>query len=197
MLRACVIDFRNGWDKHLSLLEFSYNKSYHTSIKAAPFEALYGRKCLSPIFWAEVGDVYLTGLEIVCETTKKIIQIKSIIQAARDCQRSYADVRRKPLDFQVGDKVMLKVSPRKRVICFGKREVEPEKCLFDESLVILLHEMQIDDKFDGTPEEVPSSRGNMKINSRRSIRTSLPTPYLLLIPRLKLHGQSSFNGGRL
>ncbi|GJT65677.1 putative reverse transcriptase domain-containing protein [Tanacetum coccineum] len=69
-------DFRKGWDRHLSLIEFSYNNSYHTSIKTTPFEVLYGRKCRSPIYWAEVGDAQLTGPEIVHETTKKIIQIK-------------------------------------------------------------------------------------------------------------------------
>ncbi|GJW51915.1 putative reverse transcriptase domain-containing protein [Tanacetum coccineum] len=108
-------------DRHLPLVEFSYNNSYHTSIKAVPFEALYGRKCRSPICWAEVGDSQLTGPEIIHETTEKIVQIKSRIQAARDRQKSYADVRRKPLEFQVGDKVMLKVSPWKGVIRFGKR----------------------------------------------------------------------------
>ncbi|GJW88778.1 putative reverse transcriptase domain-containing protein [Tanacetum coccineum] len=121
MLRACVLDFGKGWDKHLPLVEFLYNNSYHTSIKAAPFEALYGRKCRSPIYWAKVGDSQLTGPEIIHETTKRIVQIKSHIQAARDRQKSYADVRRKPLEFQVGDKVMLKVSPWKGVIRFGKR----------------------------------------------------------------------------
>ncbi|GKB20411.1 putative reverse transcriptase domain-containing protein [Tanacetum coccineum] len=121
MLRACVLDFRKGWDIHLPLVEFSYNNSYHTSIKATPFEALYGRKCQSPICWAEVRDSQLTGPEIIHETTEKIVHIKSHIQAARDRQKSYADVRRKPLEFQVGDKVMLKVSPWKGVIRFGKR----------------------------------------------------------------------------
>ncbi|GJW74076.1 putative reverse transcriptase domain-containing protein, partial [Tanacetum coccineum] len=121
MLRACVIDFGKGWDRHLPLIEFSYNNSYHTSIKAAPFEALYGRKCRSPICWAEVGDAQLTGPEIVRETTEKIIQIKHRLQASRDRQKCYADKRRKPLEFQVGDKVMLKVSPWKGVIRFGKR----------------------------------------------------------------------------
>ncbi|GJU12581.1 putative reverse transcriptase domain-containing protein [Tanacetum coccineum] len=121
MLRACVIDFGKGWDRHLPLIEFSYNNSYHTSIKAAPFEALYGRKCRSPVCWAEVGDAQLTGPEIVRETTEKIIQIKHRLQASRDRQKCYADKRRKPLEFQVGDKVMLKVSPWKGVIRFGKR----------------------------------------------------------------------------
>ncbi|GKF13575.1 putative reverse transcriptase domain-containing protein [Tanacetum coccineum] len=85
---------------------------------ATPFEALYGRKCRSPVCWAKVGDVQLTGLEIIHETTKKIVQIRQRLQAARDRQRSYANVRRKPLEFQVGDHVMLKVSPRKGVIQF-------------------------------------------------------------------------------
>ncbi|GJZ44192.1 putative reverse transcriptase domain-containing protein [Tanacetum coccineum] len=107
--------------KHLPLVEFSYNSSYHTSIKAAPFEALYDRKCRSPICWAKVGDAQLNGLEIFHETTEKIIQIKKRIQAARDRQNSYADKRRKPLEFEVRDKVMLKVSPWKGVIRFGKR----------------------------------------------------------------------------
>ncbi|GJR54759.1 putative reverse transcriptase domain-containing protein [Tanacetum coccineum] len=121
MLRACVIDFGNGWERHLPLIEFSYNNSYHASIKAAPFEALYGRKCRSPVCWAEVGDAQLTGPELIHETTEKIVQIKQRIQAARDRQKSYADVRRKPLEFQVGDRVMLKVSPWKGVVRFGKR----------------------------------------------------------------------------
>nr|GEW79656.1 reverse transcriptase domain-containing protein [Tanacetum cinerariifolium] len=116
MLRACVIDFGKGCKKHLPFVEFSYNNSYHASIKAAPFKALYGRKCISPVCWAKVGDVQLTGPEIIHETTKKIVQIRQRLQAARDRQRNYANVRRKPLELQVGDRVMLKVSPRKGVI---------------------------------------------------------------------------------
>ncbi|GJY81755.1 putative reverse transcriptase domain-containing protein, partial [Tanacetum coccineum] len=119
MLRVCVLDFGKGWDRHLPLVEFSYNNSYHTSIKAAPFEALYGRKCRSPICWAKVGDSQLTGPKIIHETTERIVQIKSRIQPAHDRQKSYADIRRKPPEFQVGDKVMLKVSPWKGVIRFG------------------------------------------------------------------------------
>ncbi|GJU69224.1 putative reverse transcriptase domain-containing protein [Tanacetum coccineum] len=98
------------------MVEFSYNNSYHASIKAAPFEAHYGRKCRSPVCWAEVGDVQLKGPEIIDETTEKIVQIRQHLQAARDRQRSYANVRRKPLEFQIRDHVMLKVSPRKGVI---------------------------------------------------------------------------------
>nr|GEZ58171.1 putative reverse transcriptase domain-containing protein [Tanacetum cinerariifolium] len=121
MLRACVIDFRNGWEKHLPLVEFSYNNSYHASIKAAPFETLYGHKYRSPVCWAEVEDAQLTGLEIIQETIDKIVQIKQRLQASCDRQKSYVDVRRKPLEFQVCDKVMLKVSPWKGVVRFGKR----------------------------------------------------------------------------
>ncbi|GJZ03373.1 putative reverse transcriptase domain-containing protein [Tanacetum coccineum] len=84
MLRACVIDFGKGWERHLPLVEFSYNNSYHASIKATPFEALYGRKCRSPVCWAEVGDVQLMGPEIIHETTEKIVQIRQRLQAARD-----------------------------------------------------------------------------------------------------------------
>nr|GFB18917.1 putative reverse transcriptase domain-containing protein [Tanacetum cinerariifolium] len=121
MLRACVIDFRKGWVNHFPLVEFSSNNSYHASIKASPFKALYGRKCRSPVCWNEVGKFHLTGPEIVQETTEKIVQIKQRIQAARDRQKSYADLKRKPMEFQVGDKVMLKVSPWKGVVRFGKR----------------------------------------------------------------------------
>ncbi|GKC98541.1 putative reverse transcriptase domain-containing protein [Tanacetum coccineum] len=121
MLRACVIDFGKGWVNHLPLVEFSYNNSYHASIKAAPFEALYGRKCRSPVCWAEAREVQLTGPEIVQETTEKIIQIKQRIQAARDRQKSYTNLKRKSMEFQVRDRVMLKVSPWKGVVHFGKR----------------------------------------------------------------------------
>ncbi|KAI3809526.1 hypothetical protein L1987_25503 [Smallanthus sonchifolius] len=121
MLRACVIDFGNTWESHLPLVEFSYNNSYHTSIKAAPFEALYGRKCHSPICWTEVGDSQLTGPELVFETSEKIVQIRNRMAAARDLQKSNADKRRKPLEFQIGDMVLLKFTPWKGVIRFGKR----------------------------------------------------------------------------
>ncbi|GJZ15253.1 putative reverse transcriptase domain-containing protein [Tanacetum coccineum] len=176
----------------LDMMEFSYNNSYHTSIKAAPFEVLYGRKCRSPVCWAEVGDAQLTGPAIIHETTEKIVQIKSRIQAARDRQKSYANIRRKPLEFQVGDRVMLKVSPWKGVVRFGKRgKLNPryvgpfkvikrvgtvayklelpqqlsrvhntfhvsnlKKCLSDESLVIPLEELHVDDKLHFVEEPV-------------------------------------------
>ncbi|GJR42761.1 hypothetical protein Tco_1310864 [Tanacetum coccineum] len=135
------------------------------SIKAAPFKALYGRKCRSPVCWAEVGDVQLTGPEIIHETTEKIVQICQRLQAARDQQRSYANVRRKPLEFQVGNRVMLKLSPRKVAY---KLELPEEisnvhntfhisnlkKCLSDESLIIPMKELQLDDKLNFVEEQV-------------------------------------------
>ncbi|KAJ0704440.1 putative nucleotidyltransferase, Ribonuclease H [Helianthus annuus] len=184
MLRACVIDFRGNWDDHLPLIEFSYNNSYHTSINVAPFEALYGRKCRTPVCWAEIGEKQLSGPEIVQETTDKIIQVKERLKAARDRQKSYAGNRRKPLEFQVGDKVLLKVSPWKGVVRFIKRgKLSPryvgpfeiirrighvayklqlpeemagmhdvfhvsnlKKCLADESLVVSLNDIEVNEK---------------------------------------------------
>nr|GEZ78383.1 putative reverse transcriptase domain-containing protein [Tanacetum cinerariifolium] len=104
MLRACAIKFRKGWVNHLPLVEFSYDNSYHASIKAAPFEALYGRKCHSPICWTEVGEAQILGPELIQETIAKIVQIKQRMQAARDRQKSYAHLKREPMEFKVGDK---------------------------------------------------------------------------------------------
>nr|GEY04081.1 putative reverse transcriptase domain-containing protein [Tanacetum cinerariifolium] len=147
MLCTCVIDFGNGWKRHLPLIEFSYNNSYHASIKAALFEALYGRKFRSPVCWAEVEDAQLTGPELVHETTEKIVQIKQRIKAARDRQKSYADVRRKPLEFQDGDRVMLKVHNTFHVS-------NMKKCLSDEPLAIPLDEIRTDDKLRFIEEPV-------------------------------------------
>ncbi|GJT59630.1 putative reverse transcriptase domain-containing protein [Tanacetum coccineum] len=101
--------------------EFSYNNSYHSSIRFAPFEALYARKCRSPVLWAEIRESRLIGPKLVQETTDKVVLIKEKLKAARDRQKSYADIRRKPLEFEVGDRVLLKVSPWKGVIRFGKK----------------------------------------------------------------------------
>nr|GEX22789.1 putative reverse transcriptase domain-containing protein [Tanacetum cinerariifolium] len=121
MLRACMIDFSGSWDVHLLLAKFSYNNSYHSSIRCAPFEALYGRKCRSPVLWAKIGESRLIGPELVQETTDKVILIKDRLKAARDRQKSYADNRRKYLEFEVGDQVLLKVSPWKGVLHFRKK----------------------------------------------------------------------------
>ncbi|GKF49552.1 putative reverse transcriptase domain-containing protein, partial [Tanacetum coccineum] len=103
MLRACVIDFVSSWDRHLPLVEFSYNNSYHTSIKAVPYEALYGQKCRSPVCWSRVGDSQLTGPELIRDTTEKIIRIKNRLLTAHSRQKSYADRRTKALEFEISD----------------------------------------------------------------------------------------------
>ncbi|GJV61005.1 putative reverse transcriptase domain-containing protein [Tanacetum coccineum] len=102
-------------------MEFSYNNSYHSSVRCAPFKALYGKKCHSPIIWTMVGEGQLIGPELVQETTEKISQIKDRLKATRDRQKSYADKRRKPLEFIVGEYVLFKVSPWKGVVRFGKK----------------------------------------------------------------------------
>ncbi|GJW62292.1 putative reverse transcriptase domain, ribonuclease H-like domain, aspartic peptidase domain protein [Tanacetum coccineum] len=109
--RAVVIDFGKGWETHLPLVELSYNNSYHANIKVVPFEALYGRKCRPPVSWAEVGDVQLTGPEIIHETAEKIVQIR---------QRRLAICQETPAEklMAINDESL---SPRKGVIRFGKR----------------------------------------------------------------------------
>ncbi|KAI3771892.1 hypothetical protein L6452_03063 [Arctium lappa] len=121
MLRSCLIDFGGSWDTHLPLVEFAYNNSYHSSIGMAPFEALYGRKCRTPVCWLEAGEKQFAGPEVVQETADKVKGIRERLKAAQDRQKSYADKKRRPMEFQVGDRVMLKVSPWKGIIRFGKR----------------------------------------------------------------------------
>ena len=121
LLRLCTLDFKGGWEEHLPLVEFAYNNSYQASIKMAPFEALYGRRCRSPICWTEVGDGRLLGPQIVQETTEKIALIQQRIRTAQSRQKSYADKRRKDLEFLQGDHVFLKVSPSRGIIRFGMK----------------------------------------------------------------------------
>ncbi|GKD71989.1 putative reverse transcriptase domain-containing protein [Tanacetum coccineum] len=155
MLRACVLDFGGSWDVHIPLVEFLYNNSYHSSMRCAPFEALYGRKCRSLIMWTEVGEGQLIGPELVQKTTEKISQIKDILKAARDCHKSYADKRRKPLEFSVGDYVLLKVSPWKGVLdgVYGTFHVSNlKKCLADLTLQVPLDEIRVDAKLNFVEE---------------------------------------------
>nr|GEY36743.1 putative reverse transcriptase domain-containing protein [Tanacetum cinerariifolium] len=165
MLRACVIDFEKGWDRHLPLVEFSYNNSYHTSIKAVPFEALYGRKCRSPICWPEVGDAQLTGPEIIHETTEKIIQIKSRIQAVLPWKGVVRFGKRGKLNlryigpFKVLSKVgdvayRLELPQQLRRVHNTFHVSNLKKCLSDESLVIPLDQLRINDKLYFVEEPV-------------------------------------------
>ncbi|GKA93493.1 putative reverse transcriptase domain-containing protein [Tanacetum coccineum] len=162
MLRAYVMDFRKGWDRHLPLIEFSYNNSYHTSIKAAPFEELYGCKCRSPICWAEVGDAQLTGPEIIRETTEKIIQIKHRLQASHN--RKGATLIRDLNPRYIGPfKILAKVGtvsyrlelPKKLSRVHNTFHVSNlKKCLSDEPFAIPLEEVHIDEKLNFIEEPV-------------------------------------------
>ncbi|GJX48848.1 putative reverse transcriptase domain-containing protein [Tanacetum coccineum] len=176
MLRACALDFGGSWDVHLPLVEFSYNNSYHSSVRCTPFEALYGRKCRSPIMWAEVGEGLLIGPELVQETTEKISQIKDRVKAARDRQKSYADKRRKPLEFSVGDYIIEKVGPVAYRLDFpdelnGVHDTfhvsNLKKCLADPTLQVPLDEIQVDAKLNFVEEPVEILERDFK-NLKRS-----------------------------
>ncbi|GKB23535.1 putative reverse transcriptase domain-containing protein [Tanacetum coccineum] len=161
MLRECVMDFKKGYDRHLLLIEFSYNNSYHTTIKDAPFEALYGRKCRSPICWVEVGDAQLTGLEIVHETTEKIIQIKHRLQVSRVIRFGK---RGKLNPRYIGPfKILAKVGtvayrlelPEQLSHVHSTFHVSNlKKCLSNEPLAIPLDEIYVDDKLNFIEEPI-------------------------------------------
>ena len=121
MLRACVMEFKGSWDTHLALMELAYNNSYQASIDIAPFEALYGRKCRTLVCWDEVGERRLVGPELVQITSEKVKVVHDNLKIARDRQKSYADNRRRDLQFKIGDQVFLKISPWKGALRFGKR----------------------------------------------------------------------------
>uniref|UniRef100_A0A2N9HRA9 RNA-directed DNA polymerase n=1 Tax=Fagus sylvatica TaxID=28930 RepID=A0A2N9HRA9_FAGSY len=121
MLRACVLDLKGSWANHLCLVEFAYNNSFQSSIGMAPYEALYGRKCRSPICWDEVGVRKILGPEIIQRTCEKVDLIRERLRTAQSRQKSYADKRRKDLEFEVGDMVFLRVAPMKGVMRFGKK----------------------------------------------------------------------------
>ncbi|KAL0561144.1 hypothetical protein IC582_001564 [Cucumis melo] len=121
MLRACALEFPGSWDSHLHLMEFAYNNSYQATIGMAPFEALYGKCCRSPVCWGEAGEQRLMGPELVQSTNEAIQKIRSRMHTAQSRQKSYADVRRKDLEFEIGDKVFLKVAPMKGVLRFERK----------------------------------------------------------------------------
>jgi hypothetical protein len=121
MLSACVISFPKKWDECLKLAKFSYNNSYQESIRMAPFEALYGKKCRTLLNWVEVGDHGYFRPDFILEAREKVGTIRSHLKAALNRQKTYADKRRRPLQFEVGDYVYLKVSPMKGVHRFGVR----------------------------------------------------------------------------
>ena len=120
MLRACVLDFGKYWENSIHFCEFSYN-SYHSSIKMAPFEALYGRKYKTLICWEKIGVRSFLGPSIISDTSEKVKQIIDMLKIVRNRQKSYADLNRRDLEFKVGDKIFLKVSPTRGTMRFGHK----------------------------------------------------------------------------
>nr|GEX10005.1 splicing factor SF3a60 homolog [Tanacetum cinerariifolium] len=153
ILRACTIDFESGWKSHLPLIEFSYNNSYHASIKAALFEALYGQKCRSPVCWAEVGDAQLTGPELVHETTEKIVSPwKGVVRFGKRGPRYIGP-------FKVIDKVRtvayrLELPQQLSRVHSTFHVSNLKKCLSDEPIAISLDEIHIGDKLYFVKEHV-------------------------------------------
>ncbi|GJT79114.1 putative reverse transcriptase domain-containing protein [Tanacetum coccineum] len=158
-MRACVIDFGSSWDRHLPLVEFSYKNSYHASFKATPYEALYGWKCRSHVCWSEVRDSQLTGPELIRDTTEKIVQSKNRLLTAHSRQKSYADRRTKPLEFKVSDIILLKIPARFSPVAYTLELPEElkgihstfhvsnlKKCLAKGDIVVLMDEIQLNDK---------------------------------------------------
>ena len=121
MLQACVLDHKGSWEEHLPLVEFAYNNSYQASIQMPPYEALYGSPYRSPICWTEVGESSIIGLDLIRDTSEKVSLMPQLLLTAQSRQKNYADVRRRPLEFEVGDHVFLKVMPKRGAVRFGKR----------------------------------------------------------------------------
>ncbi|GKD84285.1 putative reverse transcriptase domain-containing protein [Tanacetum coccineum] len=160
MLIACVLDFGGSWDVHIPLVEFSYNNSYHSIVRRAPFEALYGRKCRSPIMWGKVGEGQLIGPELVQETTEKISQIKDRLKAARDRQKSVVRFRKKGKlaprfvgPFEIIEKVgpvayRLDLLEELNGVHDTYHVSNLKKCLADPTLQVPLDEIQVDAKLN-------------------------------------------------
>ena len=121
MLRACAMEYTKSWDRNLPFVEFAYNNSYHSSIDMAPYEALYGRWCRTPICWNAGEERRLSKVELIDQTQEIIDKVREKLQTAQSRQKSYADVRRRPLTFEVGEHLFLKVSPSKGSLRFGKK----------------------------------------------------------------------------
>ena len=121
MLRGCVQDFPGSWDRYIPLMEFAYNNSYQSSIGMAPYEALYGRRCRTLKCWTELNEHKIIGPDLVKDIEEKVQIIQQRLKAASDRQRSYANLKRKGIEFEVGDMVFLKVSTWKKILRFGRK----------------------------------------------------------------------------
>jgi len=111
LLRACVLEHKGSWESFLPLIEFTYNNSFHSKIGMAPYKALYGRRCRTPLCWLEPGEGLTLGPEVLQQTTEKVKLIQERMRTAQSRHKSYHDKRRKDLEFEVGDHVFLRVTP--------------------------------------------------------------------------------------
>ena len=121
MFRGCVIEFSGSWDRYIPLIEFSYNNSFQSSIGMAPYEALYGWKCRTPVCWMELNEHKVIGPDIVKDTEEKLQVIRKRLKVASDRQKSYVDLKKRDIEYEVGDKVFLKVSPWRKILRFGQK----------------------------------------------------------------------------
>ncbi|KAD4385555.1 hypothetical protein E3N88_25724 [Mikania micrantha] len=187
MLRACIIDFGGSWDDYLPLAEFSYNNSYHSSIRMPPYEMIYGRKCRTPVCWGEVGQRELAHKNVVKATNEWIDQICAHLKVAQDRQKSYADKRRRPIEFQRGKLNPRFIGPFKiiaRVVEVALRLDLPEelsgihntfhvsylrKCLADESAYVPLEDREIDDKLNYVERPVAILDRKVKQHRNKSL----------------------------
>ncbi|GKA53150.1 putative reverse transcriptase domain-containing protein [Tanacetum coccineum] len=171
MLISCMIDFAVSWDVHLPLVEFSYNNSYHLSIRCAPFEALYERKCRSLVLWAEIGESRLIGPELGQDTTNKVVLIKEKLKAARDHQKSYADNRRPFEILERIDHVAYRLRlPKELSSVHDTFHVSNlKKCLADTNLHVPLDEIKIDKTLRFVEESVEIMDREVKSLKRSKI----------------------------
>ena len=116
-----MINYEGSWDRHIPLVEFVYNNSFQSSIGMAPYEALYGRKYRTPLYWTELSEKKVIGPDLIQETEENVKMIKERLKVANDRQKSYADMKRKDISYEIGEKVFLKVSPWKKVMRFGEK----------------------------------------------------------------------------
>ena len=121
MLRGCVMEFPRSWDRYIPLMEFSYNNSYQESIGMAPYKALYGRRCRTLVCWTELNEHKMIGPDIVKDTEEKVQVIRQRLKATSDRQKANADLKMRDIEYEVGDKVFLKVSSWWKILQFGNK----------------------------------------------------------------------------
>jgi hypothetical protein len=134
MLRACIIHYGTSWDKCFALAEFSYNNSYQASLQMASFEVLYGHRCRTPLSWSETGERKIFEPDLVVEAEDKVKVIQSNLKTAQSRQKSYADKRRKPLQFQIGDFAISTFRHKGEVSTSVCRTLRNSQCLWPSGL---------------------------------------------------------------